>query len=168
MAATVLVNRAFTRDALRQALASADYGVVHLATHGQFSSSASDTFLLAYDQTIPVTAIDGLLQPSRRLSGDSLQLLVLSACQTAAGDPAANLGLAAMAVRSGASATMASLWPVSDDATAQFMAAFYGAWQGGRISKADALRQAQSQLLASSAYQHPFYWAAFTLLGNWS
>jgi CHAT domain-containing protein len=73
-----------------------------------------------------------------------------------------------MAVRSGASATMASLWPVSDDATAQFMAAFYGAWQGGRISKADALRQAQSQLLASSAYQHPFYWAAFSLLGNWS
>jgi CHAT domain-containing protein len=168
MAATVLVNRAFTRDALRQALASADYGVVHLATHGQFSSRASDTFLLAYDQTIPVTAIDGLLQPSRRLGGDSLQLLVLSACQTAAGDPAANLGLAAMAVRSGASATMASLWPVSDDATAQFMAAFYGAWQGGRISKADALRQAQSQLLASSSYQHPFYWAAFTLLGNWS
>ena len=73
-----------------------------------------------------------------------------------------------MAVRSGASSTLASLWPVSDGATASFMAAFYEAWQGGRISKVDALRQAQQLLIASPNYHHPFYWAAFTLLGNWS
>ncbi|MFZ0408003.1 MAG: CHAT domain-containing protein [Cyanobium sp.] len=166
--ASLLLNRSFTREALRKSLASGDYQVAHLATHGQFGSNAAETYLLAYDQRIPVDAIDDLLQASRRIGGDSLELLVLSACQTAAGDPAANLGLAAMAVRSGASTTLASLWPVSDEATASFMAAFYGAWQGGRISKADALREAQGQLLASSAYQHPFYWAAFTLLGDWS
>ena len=167
MPGTLLLNSSFTREALRQALASGDYSVVHLATHGQFGSSAADTFLLTWDQNIAVTDLDAMLQPGRRRQGDSLDLLVLSACQTAAGDPAANLGLAAMAVRSGASSTLASLWPVSDDATATFMDAFYGAWQGGRISKVEALRQAQQQLIASANHQHPFYWAAFTLLGNW-
>jgi len=164
---TLLINPSFTRETLRRALASGDYSVVHLATHGQFGSSAADTFLLTWDENIAVNDLDAMLQPGRRRQGDSLDLLVLSACQTAAGDPAANLGLAAMAVRSGASSTIASLWPVSDDATATFMDAFYGAWQGGRISKVEALRQAQLQLLTSANYQHPFYWAAFTLLGNW-
>jgi CHAT domain-containing protein len=168
MGGTLLLNSAFTREALRQALATGEYSVVHLATHGQFGSNAADTYLLTWDKNIGVTDIDALLQPGRRRGGDNLELLVLSACQTAAGDPAANLGLAAMAVRSGASSTLASLWPVSDGATANFMAAFYEAWQGGRISKVDALRQAQQQLIASPNYQHPFYWAAFTLLGNWS
>lgn len=167
MNGTLLLNRAFTRNALQQALTSGDYGVVHLATHGQFSSSAADTFLLAWDQRIPVNDLDALLQPSRRLGGDAIDLLVLSACETAAGDAGANLGLAAMAVRSGASSTLASLWPVNDDATAEFMSAFYNAWQNGRISKVAALRQAQQQLLASSSFQHPYYWAAFSLLGNW-
>ncbi len=82
-------------------------------------------------------------------------------------NPGANLGLAAIAVRSGANSTLASLWPVNDEATARFMAAFYQAWQGGRISKVDALRQAQRQLSDSPTFQHPYYWAAFTLLGNW-
>lgn len=166
--ATQLLNAGFTRDALRRALASGSYSVVHLATHGQFSSNAADTFVLAWDQRIPVGDLDALLQPGRRRGGDSLDLLVLSACQTAAGDAAANLGLAAMAVRSGASSTLASLWPVSDAATSQFMKAFYGAWDGGRVSKIEALRQAQQQMLASPETRHPFFWAAFTLLGNWS
>ena len=82
-------------------------------------------------------------------------------------DLGANLGLAAVAVRSGANSTLASLWPVNDQATAQFMAAFYRAWQNGKISKVEALRQAQQQLMRSASYQHPYYWAAFTLLGNW-
>ena len=168
MPGTLLLNRSFTRDALRQALASGDYSVVHLATHGQFGSSAADTYLLTWDENIAVTDLDALLQPGRRRQGDSLDLLVLSACQTAVGDPAANLGLAAMAVRSGASSTIASLWPVSDEATATFMTAFYEAWQVGRVSKVEALRQAQRQLIASENFQHPFFWAAFTLLGNWS
>ena len=168
MRGTLLLNRSFTRDALKQSLASGDYSVVHLATHGQFGSSAADTYLLTWDENIAVSDLDALLQPGRRRQGDSLDLLVLSACQTAVGDPAANLGLAAMAVRSGASSTLASLWPVSDEATATFMTAFYEAWQGGRVSKVEALRQAQRQLIASENFQHPFFWAAFTLLGNWS
>ena len=96
-----------------------------------------------------------------------------SACQGALGDADANLGLAAVAVRSGASSTLASLWSVNDQSTAQLMDAFYRYWLQDRpnnrwISKAEALGLAQAELRNSNDYRHPYYWAAFTLLGNWS
>jgi CHAT domain-containing protein len=158
----------------RQELQSGEYAVVHLATHGQFSSDPRQTFLLAGQrELIPVAQLPKLLQPSQRRSGNTLDLLVLSACQGALGDADANLGLAAVAVRSGASSTLASLWSVNDQSTALFMEAFYRHWlQDGTtnrpIGKAEALRLAQAELRNTSAYSHPYYWAAFTLLGNWS
>jgi CHAT domain-containing protein len=172
--APVLLNNRFTRKALEQELKSGNYAVVHLATHGQFSSSPQNTFLLAGQrELIPVAQLPELLQPSQRRTGNSLDLLVLSACQGALGDADANLGLAAVAVRSGASSTLASLWSVNDQSTALFMDAFYKHWlQDGTgsqtIGKAEALRRAQADLRRSATYNHPYYWAAFTLLGNWS
>ncbi|MFO0016589.1 MAG: CHAT domain-containing protein, partial [Synechococcaceae cyanobacterium] len=172
--ATLLLNNRFTSQALEQELQSGEYAVVHLATHGQFSSDPRQTFLLAGQrELIPVAQLPKLLQPSQRRSGNTLDLLVLSACQGALGDADANLGLAAVAVRSGASSTLASLWSVNDQSTALFMEAFYRHWlQDGTtnrpIGKAEALRLAQAELRNTSAYSHPYYWAAFTLLGNWS
>jgi CHAT domain-containing protein len=173
-AATLLLNNRFTSQALRQAIKSGAYAVAHLATHGQFSSNPSQTFLLAGQrELIPVTQLPMLLQTSQGRRGNTLDLLVLSACQGALGDADANLGLAAVAVRSGASSTLASLWSVNDQSTAQLMDAFYRYWLQDRpnnrwISKADALRLAQAELRNSNDYRHPYYWAAFTLLGNWS
>ncbi|MFM8662153.1 MAG: CHAT domain-containing protein [Cyanobium sp.] len=172
--ATLLLNDRFTSQAVQQALRSGDYSVVHLATHGQFSSSPRHTFLLVGQrELIPVFQLPQLLQPSQRSTGNSLDLLVLSACQGALGDDDANLGLAAVAVRSGASSTLASLWSVNDQSTALFMDAFYKHWlQDGSdsrpIGKAEALSRAQADLRNSNQYNHPYYWAAFTLLGNWS
>ncbi|MEB3168354.1 MAG: CHAT domain-containing protein [Synechococcaceae cyanobacterium] len=172
--ATVLLNDRFTSQAVQQALRSGDYSVVHLATHGQFSSSPRHTFLLAGQrELIPVSQLPQLLQPSLRRTGNSIDLLVLSACQGALGDADANLGLAAVAVRSGASSTLASLWSVNDQSTALFMDAFYRHWlqDGGGsrpLGKAEALRLAQAELRNNNEYSHPYYWAAFTLLGNWS
>jgi CHAT domain-containing protein len=172
--ATLLLNDQFTSQALRQALQTGDYSVVHLATHGQFSSDPSHTFLLTgRRQRIPVAQLPELLQPSQRRSGNTLDLLVLSACQGAMGDNDANLGLAAVAVRSGASSTLASLWSVNDQSTALFMETFYRHWlQDGTssrpIGKAEALRRAQADLRNNNDYGHPYYWAPFTLLGNWS
>lgn len=172
--ATLLLNDQFTSQALRQALQTGDYSVVHLATHGQFSSDPSHTFLLTgRRQRIPVDQLPELLQPSQRRTGNTLDLLVLSACQGALGDNDANLGLAAVAVRSGASSTLASLWSVNDQATALFMEAFYRHWlqdgtSGRPIGKAEALRLAQADLRNTNDYHHPYYWAPFTLLGNWS
>jgi len=100
-----------------------------------------------------------------------LELLVLSACETAAGDNRSALGLAGVAVRSGARSTVATLWRVDDQATATLISEFYNqlvkANQTG-ISKAEALRRAQLTILKKPEYQSPYYWGAYVLLGNWT
>lgn len=82
---------------------------------------------------------------------------MLSACKTAQGDERAILGLAGMAVRSGARSTIASLWSVSDRSTAQLMTEFYRYLNQPHINKAQALRKAQLSLLQNKQYQHPYY-----------
>jgi CHAT domain-containing protein len=171
--ATLLLNERFTSPALQLALQSGDYSVVHLATHGQFSSNPSSTFLITgIGELIRVKQLADFLQPSQRRTGNSLDLLILSACESASNDDNANLGLAAVAARSGASSTIASLWSVNDEATALLMDSFYQHWlrdrsDGRPISKAKALSLAQSDVRNATKTSHPYYWAAFTLLGDW-
>ena len=162
----VLLDQEFTRDRLQQQIASLPYPVVHLATHGQFSSRAEDTFLLTWNDRINVKNLDRLLQ-NRFTQNTPIELLILSACQTAAGDDRAALGLAGVAIRSGARSTVATLWSIQDDSTAKLIAQFYRELKTPGASKAEALRKAQLSLLQSEEYQHPFYWSAFILLGNW-
>ena len=163
----VLLDRDFTRDRLRGQVTSLSYPVVHLATHGQFASRAEDTFLLTWSDRINVRDLDELLQDRDLGAATPIELLILSACQTATGDKQAALGLAGVAVRSGARSTLATLWSIQDDSTAKLMTEFYRAIQTPGISKAEALRQAQLSLLQNPKYQHPFYWSAFVLVGNW-
>ncbi|NEO98262.1 MAG: CHAT domain-containing protein [Symploca sp. SIO2E9] len=165
--ADVLLNQDFTRNRLEVKIDSAPFPVVHLATHGQFSSQAEKTFLLTWDGRINVKDLDQLLQVRERQNKRPIELLILSACQTAAGDKRAALGLAGVALRSGARSTMATLWSVQDNSTTQLMTQLYAALNQPGITKAEALRQAQLSLLKSPQYQHPFYWSAFVLVGNW-
>ena len=162
----VLLDKEFTRDRLQQQIASLPYPVVHLATHGQFSSRAEDTFLLTWNDRINVKSLDSLLQ-NRFTQDTPIELLILSACQTATGDDRAALGLAGVAIRSGARSTVATLWSIQDDSTAKLITQFYQALKTPGMSKAQALREAQLSLLRLPKYQHPFYWSAFILLGNW-
>ncbi len=94
-------------------------------------------------------------------------MFVLSACETAAGDNRAALGLAGIAIRSGARSTVATLWQVNDESTAIFMAEFYKQLANKGVNKAAALRKAQLALLSQSQYQNPYFWAPFVLVGNW-
>ncbi|WP_019503621.1 CHAT domain-containing protein [Pleurocapsa sp. PCC 7319] len=163
---SVLLNDSFTELNFNRFASQTPFRVVHLATHGQFSSNADDTFILTWDNRINIDEL------SRLLRGDSKQLrpidlLVLSACETASGDRLAALGLAGIAVRAGARSTVASLWPVSDLATATLMTHFYEALAQGNITKAEALRQAQISTLKNDSFAHPFFWSAFILVGNW-
>ncbi len=167
---TQLLNQGFTSNSLEQNLNALPYKVVHLATHGQFSSQAKDTFLLAADGPINVTQLDRFLRGRDRSNPEAIELLVLSACETASGDNRAALGLAGVAVRAGARSTMASLWQVDDRATALFIGEFYRVLAKGKVSKAEALRQAQIALLRNypnSNFSRPSYWAAYVLVGNW-
>ena len=162
----ILLDRDFTRDRLREQITTSPYPIVHLATHGQFSSRAEDTFLLTWNDRINVKYLDRLLQ-DRFAEDTPVELLILSACQTATGDKQAALGLAGVAVRSGARSTLATLWSIQDDSTAKLMIEFYRAIKKPGTTKASALRQAQLSLLRSPKYHHPYYWSAFVLVGNW-
>ncbi|MDJ0508183.1 MAG: CHAT domain-containing protein [Crocosphaera sp.] len=167
VSAEVLLDQQFTSDRLQQAIESTSFPIVHLATHGQFSSQVEDTFLLTWDERINVKNLDQFLREREGQQRSPIELLILSACQTATGDKRAVLGLAGVAVRSGARSTLATLWSVQDDSTADLIAQFYKILSQSGISKAEALRQAQLSLLRSPQYQHPFYWAPFVLVGNW-
>jgi CHAT domain-containing protein len=162
----VLFNQRFTRDNFRSAIGSQPFAIVHIATHGQFSSNAAETFILAWDEPIDVNELSTLLQTQALVRPDPIELLVLSACQTAVGDRRATLGLAGVAVRAGARSTIASLWNLDDDSGAVLMRQFYQALVQP-ISKAEALRQAQLALLNDPQYQAPRFWAPYVLLGNW-
>ena len=163
----VLLNEDFTTESLQQKIEFSDYPIVHIATHGQFSSSIEDTFIVAWNDLIDIERLDRILQTRNPHRENAIELLVLSACETATGDKRAALGLAGMAVRAGARSTLATLWSVNDRATAKLMSHFYHQLSDKHLAKADAVRQAQLSLLHSRGYEHPFYWASYVLLGNW-
>jgi CHAT domain-containing protein len=164
---TVLLNQEFTSKTLQKEINSVLFPVVHLATHGQFSSKADETFILTWDGRINVNQLDALLRIRDTQRPNAIELLVLSACQTAAGDKRAALGLAGIAVRAGARSTLASLWNVDDKSTAELMSQFYRELTSKQLTKAEALRQAQLALLNNPKYQHPLFWSAYVLVGNW-
>ena len=162
----VLLDHTFTEVNFNRSASQTPFRVVHLATHGQFSSKAQDTFVLTWDDRINIDELNRLLR------GDSKQLrpvdlLVLSACETATGERNSALGLAGIAVRGGARSTVASLWAVSDNATVELMTNFYQELVQGYVTKAEALRRAQRAILKTERFSHPFYWSAFILVGNW-
>ncbi len=167
VSASMLLNQAFTSQALAERVKSSSAGVVHLATHGQFSSRLEDTFLLTWDGKVNVKELSELLKNRGSDPSKAIELLVLSACDTASGDDRAVLGLAGLAVKSGARSTIATLWPVKDKAAAMLMTRFYDQLRQPKITKAEALRQAQINLIRQTDFRDPFFWSAFVLIGNW-
>jgi CHAT domain-containing protein len=162
-----LVNANFNDLLVGRNLVNNNSQIVHLATHGQFSSNPAETFLLTWDNRIDLGKLNGLIKDRGSQSGEAINLLVLSACQTATGDDRATLGLAGVAVRAGARSTIASLWPVSDEATQILMSNFYQKLVATNLDKAESLKTAQQSLLQTKEYRAPFYWAPFILVGNW-
>lgn len=171
-----LLNEQFTAETFQQQLERTDFSIVHLATHGLFSSDPAETFIITGDRhTIDIDRLSSLLKSGKTRSPE---LLVLSACETATGDERAVLGLAGVAVRSGARSTLATLWPVGDATTAQLMGEFYQALKEPALKKLDALKQAQIASIDSLKNDpplpelkelppHPYYWAPYVLVGNW-
>ncbi|MEH1798318.1 MAG: CHAT domain-containing protein [Nostoc sp.] len=167
ISSSVLLNQEFTSKALAERVKSSSASIVHLATHGQFSSRLEDTFLLTWDGEVNVKEFSELLKNRGSDPSKAIELLVLSACDTAAGDDRAVLGLAGLAVKSGARSTIATLWPVKDRAAAILMTRFYEQLRQPKITKAEALRQAQISLIRQTDFHDPFFWSGFVLIGNW-
>nr|MDZ8008959.1 CHAT domain-containing protein [Nostoc sp. DedSLP05]MDZ8102339.1 CHAT domain-containing protein [Nostoc sp. DedSLP01] len=164
---SILLNQEFTSKSLQQSINSLPFPVVHLATHGQFSSKAEETFILAWDGRIYVKQLNNLVRTVEQNKPEAIELLVLSACQTATGDARAALGIAGVAFQAGARSTIASLWNLDDESTAVLMSKFYQELANKKITKAEALRRAQLALLQNPKYKRPQFWAPYVLLGNW-
>jgi CHAT domain-containing protein len=177
----ILLDRDFTRASAAQALAQR-YPVVHIASHFVFRpGSLADSYLLLGDGThLTLEAIKTNALPLR-----GVEMLTLSACETAIGETAADgreiESFAALAQHQGVRSVLATLWAVPDLSTSIIMARFYAHLAHSPDSftaRAEALRDAQLLLLrgpassradrppAHSPYADPFYWASFTLLGS--
>ncbi len=162
-----LIDEEFKDKKLKSEFHFSSSSVVHLITHGQFSSNREKTFILTWDKPLNITELRNLLRTRDKIH-PPIELLVLSACETLKGDERAALGLAGVAVRAGARSTLATLWQVNDQSTAEFMGLFYQELITNKKSKAEALRTAQLNFLRRRDYKnHPYYWAPFVLVGNW-
>jgi CHAT domain-containing protein len=162
-----LFNQSFVEDNLRKEIEALPFSVVHIATHGNFSSDPDQTFILLWDALLKAKNFDEVLRIHGSNRGQVIDLLTLSACQTAEGDKRASLGLAGIAVKAGARSTLATLWQVDDASTTELMIYFYQQLRNNpQLSKAEALRLAQLHLL-EMGFNAPFYWSPFVLIGNW-
>ncbi|NEO27219.1 MAG: CHAT domain-containing protein, partial [Kamptonema sp. SIO4C4] len=178
----------FTEQQLLKARSQNPYGIVHLATHGQFQAGQLGNSYIAFqNRLLTLPEIRDL-----KLYNPQVNLLVLSACRTALGDIDAELGFAGLAVGSGAKSALGSLWYISDRGTLAFMSHFYEQLRTAPI-KAEALRQTQLSLLRGEVYfdedalvtpqnryplppelaelgkhnlRHPYFWSALTLIGS--
>jgi CHAT domain-containing protein len=162
----VLENKDFIVPKMEKALTKKTYSIVHIASHGQFSSNIDKTFILTYDSKLSMNALENFLGLAK-FRDEPVELLTLSACQTAAGDDRAALGLAGVAVKAGARSAVATLWTVNDPASALLISEFYRQLENPSVSKAKALQQAQLKLIQDPRYRHPGYWSPFLLIGNW-
>jgi CHAT domain-containing protein len=162
----LLLDQDFTIDNFTRSVTNTFYSIIHIASHGHFDFDPQQTFLLTYQGKLTVNQLEGLIGLSERRQ-EPLELLTLSACQTAVGDDQAALGLAGIALKAGAQSALATLWLVNDKASAGLVSEFYRQFEQKGLSKAKALQAAQKQLLNSYHYSHPTYWAPFLLIGNW-
>lgn len=161
----VLLDKAFTLASFEQAI-TGPVSVVHIASHAQFTGNLDSSFLLTHDERLSLIDFEKMLSVTR-FRKRPLELLVLSACQTAVGDERAALGLAGVGIRAGARSALGSLWAISDDATALLITDFYRNLKTPGVSRARALQAAQQSMLDETSFTHPFYWSGFLLINNW-
>jgi len=163
----VLENSGFSNKAFQDALADHPYNVVHIASHGKFEGKVSDSFILTHHGKLTMDNLEQYIGLSQIRVDQPVELLTLSACQTAAGDEWAGLGLAGVAIKAGARSALATLWYVNDQVTSELITKFYHRLGEPDTTKAKALQQAQLEILADMRYRHPAYWSPYLLIGNW-
>lgn len=163
---TRLLDDDFKKPSLQSELERTSYSAILFATHARFLNDPRQSFLLTYDDKIRLDELDRFVRISQ-FRNQPVEVLVLSACETAEGDERAALGLAGVAVKAGASSVVASLWSVNDASTAELVPTFFEHLKQPDVSKARALQLAQKKVLADPRYRHPFHWASFILIGSW-
>jgi CHAT domain-containing protein len=166
MGGKVLKDKDFTIDHLKDELNNTPYNTLHFSTHGTFGNTPRDIQLKTYEKPIHLNHLNKLIAICN-YRHQPIELLTLSACDTARGDERAALGLGGVAVKTGVATAVASLWKVDDNAAAEIMTSFYQSLKNSRGKKAQSLRLAQISMIESDQFSHPSYWAPFLLMGAW-
>jgi len=156
----------FVPERLERALEQRSFDLIHIASHGVFPASGEPPYLATAGRPIELADLAAMVRRTR-FRDRPTELITLSACETAVSHRAAALGFAGLAVQSGARSTLGTVWRVSDEASAEFMQAFYEALANGEGGRAAALRAAQRGFLDNPVLSHPYFWAPYLLLGNW-
>lgn len=154
------LNQDFTINNLGKQLQK-DYSVVHIATHGNFGGTIESAYLQAFDGRINLIELEKLLSSSSKI-----ELLTLSACETAAGNERSVLGLGGVAIRSNVKSVLGTLWSVNDADIVALITDFYENLRKPDISLSEALALSQRAEIARST-SHPALWSSLILLGNW-
>ncbi len=160
----VLLDEAFGGQDFRDHFVEQQPAIVHVASHAVFQEAAA-SYLVTHDEPFTIDELHTLVAQSR--FREPLELLTLSACETAAGDAQAALGLSGSAIRAGARSALGTLWTVYDESSGILIVDFYEQLTGSGLSKAEALQAAQKRLRTDDRFSHPFYWAPYLLISNW-
>ncbi|MHC5609946.1 MAG: CHAT domain-containing protein [Nostoc sp.] len=174
---TDLIDDNFVPESFKQKLEKTTYPIVHIASHAQFGIIPEDTFIVTgKNQKLTINQLENSLQ-NLNSKLDSVELLVLTACETAVGDDRATLGLAGVALQVGVKSAIASLWSVTDASTAELVKTFYTNYRNAGMSIAEALQKAQIRMINAKKlpsseginikYDNPVYWAPMIAIGNW-
>ena len=159
---TTLKGKGFISTNLEQELNINPYSMMHIFSHAQFSKQVDDTFLVTFNDKLNMEKLEELINP-QQYKDTPLDLLTLSACETAKGDERAALGLAGIAYKAGTRSAVATLWNVREDMAFHFFKDFYKEIANHK-TKAKAVQIAQLNLLN---WNHPYYWSPFLLIGHW-
>ncbi|MEH2179155.1 CHAT domain-containing protein [Nostoc sp.] len=174
---TPLIDENFLAESFQQTLDKTTYPIVHIASHAQFGIIPEDTFIVTgKNQKLTISQLENSLRNLNSKS-DSVELLTLTACETAVGDDRATLGLAGVALQVGVKTAIASLWSVTDQSTSELVKTFYTNYRNTSMSIAEALQTAQIRMIhakklppsegVNTMYDHPAYWAPMVAIGNW-
>ncbi|MDZ8055165.1 MAG: CHAT domain-containing protein [Aulosira sp. ZfuVER01] len=194
--AQALLNKASTIENLKSVSSKQRFGIIHLATHGQFNpGELTKSYIQLWNEKIRLNQLRTLSQELKWSANPKVEMLVLSACTTALGNNEAELGFAGLAVQAGVKTALGSLWYVSDEGSLALMTKFYNELKATSL-RSLALRQAQLAMLKGEVriqdgklrlsennfvslppdldvaenvtLSHPYFWSAFTVIGNWN
>jgi CHAT domain-containing protein len=192
---TGYLNQQVTLDQFQSLAKREQFSIVHLATHAEFNpGNINQSFIQFRDGRLTLSKLRKVALSQQWGANPTIEMLVLSACQTAIGSDQAELGFTGLAVQTGVKTAIGSLWSVSDEGTLSLMSEFYRNLKTAPI-RAAVLRDAQLSLLrgqvrvnkgqiqfpdgsqialpSANAQQneinlsHPYFWAAYTVVGNW-
>lgn len=159
------LNTEFIPTRVEKALIENNYPIVHFATHGKFDGTLEESFLETYQGRISLEDLENILNEHQLTFPDNpIDLLVLSACETASINNRATLGMAGIAIRAGVRNAVGSLWSVSDRSEVYLIKEFYDGLIREQLSPEESLRQAQMKMIGAEF--HPSVWANLILISS--